>query len=1405
MNPNPPSKYQITPRPRTPFSGRKVWLYAVSALLMVSGKANALVSYGYNCASCHSTTTGVVSLSGNTTAPTSLSVNPRLDAGSTASLQCFTAKPGDTVKVTLNSVPIGPSGGKYAFAITGNKSTESLVSGAVSGIKTSTANKLSFTGPSGWTTQNVNGINYFTQGSYSWASGTQTTTFQITIGNSTPADVYTLTYRSTGFDSNGNKWTQAQEFLVNVVSTSPVVTTGSASAIASDSATLNGSVNPNGLASSAYFQYGTTTSYGTVTGTQSLGSGSTVSAVSAAITGLSPQTTYHYRLVAVSTSGTTNGSDQTFTTSAVPPAVSTGAASAITFNGATLSGTVNPNGTATTVYFNYGTTTSYGSSTANQSAGSGTIASAISAALTGLNPLTIYHYQVVAVTASGTTLGGDQTFSTLAGPAAVVTGSASSITSQGSTLNGTVNPGGQATNAYFQYGLTTSYGSTTQTQSAGSGNTAGALTAAISGLTASTTYHFSLVAVNASGTTQGADQTFTTLPPAPVVITGTASAVTQQSATLNGTANPNGLTGKVYFNYGTTASYGSSTSQQNVSGSIDVPFSVPLPILNAATTYHYQIVAITASGTTFGADQSFTTLNAAPVAVTSAASGISDKAATLNGTVNPNGLSTTVYFRYGTTTGYGSTTSGQDAGSGGSVVAVHTAISGLTASSTYHYQLVAVSSSGTTFGSDMTFSATASGNTDLTALTMGGWQQLNPLFSVGYSTSVANSVTKTTVTPTAADPAAKIGVRINGAATFATVASGKPSGPLALNVGSNLVEVKVTAANGGSQIYSLTVTRVPLPVTGSAPVNLTTAILGGSVDGHSTTYAFQYGTTKAYGSTTPAQAISSGTSSVLVSATVSGLVPAVTYHYRIVATTGTVSDYGKDSTFVTARSYAAPEAATLGDAAPGIAQPATFLSFGNPIINDGNPVNPSDTDHWAFQAIVTGSNITKLNNSGIWVYAGSNNSLIARTGSAAQGGGIFTKLGDPVFNSKDQVAFMATVSGTGFTAKNNTGIWANTSGTLQRIAQAMGQPLDNSGVQAASFAQIVLPDQGGVIFLANLANGVGGVTKANNQGIWAESNGQLTKLIRKGDVVAGGTISTLSIFTAPVGVAGQSRNFNATGEVSFKTILTNGSQANFILTSGSVLTQLASSGSAAPTIFGAPSKYVLLGNPILNNVGNTAFQATLSGTTKGAVSYPAILAETGTANPLAIVALSGTYAPDANGVTGNAGVFAALGDPVTNSKDQIAFIGKLKVNGTVTGANCQGIWANTSGTLALVARAQDQAPGCATGAKFSLFNQLVLPDQGGVVFLATLTGKVVNASNNQGIWAVDTNGTLQLVARKGDVLMINGVPKIVSSLSVFATSTGVTGQTRSFNHAGDLIYTVTFTDKTQAIRKVVFP
>lgn len=211
-----------------------------------------------------------------------------------------------------------------------------------------------------------------------------------------------------------------------VAAAEPVASTGNATAITSISARLNGTVNPEGQATTYQFEYGTTTSYGSETAPTAAGSGSADVKVLAQLTSLTPNTTYHYRLIATNASGTTLGSDVSFKTPKPPvPVVSTGHPTDVTQTSATLSGTVNPQGQATSYVFQYGTSTAYGNQTPGASAGSGTKGASVSAPVGALAPTTTYHYRLVATSVNGTTFGRDVSFKTVALPAGVTLGAPS--------------------------------------------------------------------------------------------------------------------------------------------------------------------------------------------------------------------------------------------------------------------------------------------------------------------------------------------------------------------------------------------------------------------------------------------------------------------------------------------------------------------------------------------------------------------------------------------------------------------------------------------------------------------------------------------------------------------------------------------------------------------------------------------------------------------------------------------------------------------------------------------------------------------------------------------------------------------------------------------------------------------
>jgi sugar lactone lactonase YvrE len=746
-----------------------------------------------------------------------------------------------------------------------------------------------------------------------------------------------------------------------------------------------------------------------------------------------------------------------------------------------------------------------------------------------------------------------------------------------------------------------------------------------------------------------------------------------------------------------TITYNGSATAPTIVGSY--------PVVATVSTVDY---AGTASGT-------LNILPVAPLATTSAATTVGALTATLNGTANPEGSATSVTFQYGPTTTYGTTTSGQNIGSGSATVPVSASLGSLSPATLYHYRIVASSAGGTINGADKTFTTLA---------------------KPGYGTT----------------------------------------------------SQALLAASGAQLIFSVN------------PNGLTTTVF------------FEYGTSAGnYTHQTATQSIGAGKAAINVMAFLSGLAPNTTYHFAVVMMSVAGTFTSVDQTFTTL-GFDTTLVAQTGDVAVGTGG-GTYATF--------HPGGVNAQDAVAFSAGLLATKagpVTTANALGIWAEdATLTRQLVARQGATAPGtgGAVFATLTDPVYNNSEDLAFGGSLTvATGLvTSANANGVWASSGGSLGLLAREGSAAPGTGGATFATFPAVALSDSGGAIVSATLnASTAAGVTAANNAGVWEGTTAaHLTLMLRTGEQTnSGKTISAFKFLPVETIVNGQTRGFGpATGHLAAAVTYTDKNTGIVKVLAAASPQAVATSGDAAADATGSTAggaTFATFGSPAINDNDHTAFAATLAvgsgGTTK--TNATGIWADT-SSGTRKLIARLGQVAPG----TGSNATYLTLSDPVYNANEAVAFRGTLSVGtGLATAATASGIWCNSTGSLQIVAQQGGPAPGCPSGVNYLAFTELALDDvdgatqQGGAIFLATLSGTGVTTANNAGIFAVDAAGTPQLIVRTGEVF--NG--KIITALAFLPAETVVNGQGRSLSQGtGDLVYTATFSDKSQALVNVVFP
>ncbi len=618
------------------------------------------------------------------------------------------------------------------------------------------------------------------------------------------------------------------------------------------------------------------------------------------------------------------------------PEVTTMPATAVTTSSATLHGEVDPQRQNTNVIFRWGTSYDYTNSGPYNPPIQISDPQTVSHPISDLAGNTVYHFRVEATPIDGATVvGDDMTFFTgTPSPPTATTTAASSVTSSGATLNGTVNSGGGSATVTFEYGLSTSYGSTvTAQQSPLTSISNEAVSAVLGELTGNTTYHYRVNAETPQGTSTGSDMTFTTGFSLPSAITVLPSSVSSTGATLNGLINANGKPASVVFRWGPHEDYTDSNYDTPiaVTGSEWTPVSLPVAGLTANTLYHFMVEAFYPSDIyafASGEDMTiFTGTPSAPTATTETASPVTSSGATLYGTVNSGGGSAAVTFEYGTTTSYGSTVlADQNPVASTTDKAVSATLNDLAGGTTYHYRTMAVTTQGTAYGADKTFTTlfappfvttdeatSVSNNSAILNGTVNAFGNTTTVtFEYGPDTSYGTTVTADQSTVSGSDYA-PMSTTLSGLSTGTTYHYRV--------VGTNSDGI----FNGNDQTFKTSING-PLAITKEASaIQLNSLVLNGIVNANNfpTTVTFQYGTSTSYSRAIPATpSIVSGNVNTPVTLNLSNLDYNKTFYFRVIAENSEGKSEGSNLSFTTPAS--APVVST---------QPASLITETGATVN----------------------------------------------------------------------------------------------------------------------------------------------------------------------------------------------------------------------------------------------------------------------------------------------------------------------------------------------------------------------------------------------------------------------------------------------------------------------------------------
>ena len=640
----------------------------------------------------------------------------------------------------------------------------------------------------------------------------------------------------------------------------------------------------------------------TVTDSHATATDATMGVFEVAMTGLTPNKTYHVRAYATNAKGTAYGDDITFTTTEGLPVVTTSGITEITATSAKGGGEVTDQGASNVTERGICWGTSHNPTISGTHASNGTGAGSYTVSMTDLTPNATYYVRAYATNAQGTAYGAEVSFTALEGLPVVLTLDMTDITS--TTAKGHAKVTDQGGSAVTERGVcwSTSPSPTTSGSHANSGTGTGEYAVSISDLTPGTRYYVRAYATNSQGTTYGEQKDFTTAAILPTVVTGDISGTTAHGEVTNAggaIVTERGICWGTSHNPTTAGTHGSSGTGMGT-------FSVELTDLAPGTTYYVRAYATNSAGTAYGSEKTLTADATLPTVTTGAVSNITQTTAQGSGNVTNSGGANVTERGVCWSTSHNPTISGSHANNGTGTGGFTVSMTGLTANTHYYVRAYAKNSAGVSYGNEMDFTTTQNvsaptvttsqvTNIQYTSATGGG----NVTATGGANVTERGICWSTSHNPTTSGSHLNSGT---GTGLFGVIMSG-----LTANTTYYVRAYAINSAGTsyGSEVSFTTQTQsITVPtVTTSQVTNIqyTSATGGGNVTATGGANVTERGIcwSTSHNPTTSGSHLNSGTGTGLFGVIMSGLTANTTYYVRAYAINSAGTAFGSEVSFTT--------------------------------------------------------------------------------------------------------------------------------------------------------------------------------------------------------------------------------------------------------------------------------------------------------------------------------------------------------------------------------------------------------------------------------------------------------------------------------------------------------------------------